>query len=412
MRWRARWRDSLRKGITRTPVEAFLAAESVWRQHALGSDINTPFNSIPMPGSSLNSISEFFGSGRQSRISMLAEGKINSAKLTGYMEADFLSAGVTSNNNQSNSYTLRQRQMWGQAALNNGWTFTGGQMWSLVTETKKGVDNRSEALPMTIDAQYHVGFSWARQYGFRVSKNFSNKFWLAFSAENPQTTFTQHGALNNFLVGSAGTSGGLYNPSTTYSYNYMPDFVVKGVFEPGWGHYEVFGVISNFRDRVFPNAVVTAPATPSAMGAFNDVRTGGGIGANFRGSFANKHVDVGLHFLGGDGIGRYGAGGLPDATIRANGTLAMLRSYQGLGTLEFHYPKMDVYFNVGTEYVGRDVSWPPAADRWSVTALLSPTIPAVSTRPCRVGRPAASSPRHRPAFCPAVCRAAPPIPGA
>ena len=105
------------KGITLTPG-GFLAAESVWRQHALGSDINTPFNSIPMPGSSLDQISEFFGSGRQSRISMLAEGKLSGAKLTGYMEADFLSAGVTSNNNQSNSYTLRQRQMWGQAALN------------------------------------------------------------------------------------------------------------------------------------------------------------------------------------------------------------------------------------------------------------------------------------------------------
>ena len=84
------------------------------------------------------------------------------------MEADFLSAGVTSNNNESNSYTLRQRQAWGQAALDNGWTFTGGQQWSLVTETKKGMDNRTEALPMTIDPQYHVGFSWARQYGFRV----------------------------------------------------------------------------------------------------------------------------------------------------------------------------------------------------------------------------------------------------
>ena len=340
------------KGVTLTPG-GFLAAESVWRQHALGSDINTPFNSIPMPGSSLNQISEFFGSGRQSRISMLAEGKINSAKLTGYMEADFLSAGVTSNNNESNSYTMRQRQMWGQAALNSGWTFTGGQMWSLVTETKKGVDNRSEALPMTIDPQYHVGFSWARQYGFRVSKNFSNKFWLAFSAENPQTTFTAHGNTDNFIVGSAGTSGGLYNPSATYSFNYMPDFVVKAAIEPGWGHYEIFGVISNFRDRIFPNAGAT---TPSASGAYNDVRTGGGIGANIRGSFANKHVDIGAHFLGGDGIGRYGTSGLPDATIRPDGTLAMLRSYQGLGTLEFHYPKGDIYFNVGSEYVGRDVT--------------------------------------------------------
>ncbi len=340
------------KGITITPG-GFLAAESVWRQHALGSDINTPFNSIAMPGSSLSQMSEFFGSGRQSRVSMLAEGKLSNSKLTGYVEADFLTSGITSNNNQSNSYGLRQRQAWGQIAMNNGWSFTGGQMWTLLTETKKGVDNRTEALPMTIDAAYNVGFSWARQYGFRVSKNFSNKAWLAFSAEDPQTTFTQHGAANNFLVGSAGTSGGVYNPSATYSFNYMPDFVVKTVFEPGWGHYEVFGVISNFRDRVFPNATAS-PA--SASGAYNDVRTGGGVGANIRGSFANKHMDIGAHFLGGDGIGRYGASGLPDATIRPAGTLALLRSYQSLGTLEFHYPKADIYFNFGNEYIGRDTS--------------------------------------------------------
>ena len=116
---------------------------------------------------------------------MLAEGKLKAAKLTGYVEADFLSAGVTSNNNQSNSYTFRQRQVWGQAAL-HGWTFTGGQQWSLLTETKKGLDNRTEALPMTIDPQYTLGFSWARQWGFRVTKNFANKFWAGFSVENPQ----------------------------------------------------------------------------------------------------------------------------------------------------------------------------------------------------------------------------------
>ena len=67
--------------------------------------------------------------------------------MTGYVEADFLGAGITSNNNQSNSYVLRQRQVWGQAALHNGWTFTGGQMWSLVTETKarRGQPYRSVA---------------------------------------------------------------------------------------------------------------------------------------------------------------------------------------------------------------------------------------------------------------------------
>ena len=194
------------KGITITPG-GFLAAESVYRNHALGSDINTPFNSINMPGAGQNAVSEFFASGRQSRVSMLAEGKLKNLKMTGYFEADFLSAGVTSNNNESNSYTMRQRQVWGQAASDR-WTFTGGQMWSLMTETKKGMDNRSEALPMTIDPQYHVGFSWARQPGFRVVRNFNNRFWLGASLENPQTTFAARNNASNFAFGSAGVGGG------------------------------------------------------------------------------------------------------------------------------------------------------------------------------------------------------------
>ena len=66
---------------------------------------------------------------------------------------------------------LRLRQGWGQAKFDNGFSVTGGQMWSLVTETKKAVDNRSEALPITIDPQYTVGFSWARQYALRVAQS-------------------------------------------------------------------------------------------------------------------------------------------------------------------------------------------------------------------------------------------------
>lgn len=337
------------KGITITPG-GFLAAESVWRAHALGSDINTPFNSIPMPGAEADRLSEFFGSGRQSRISMLAEGKLSNATLRGYVEADFLSAGITSNNNQSNSYSLRQRQMWGQAALNNGLSFTGGQMWSLVTETKKGMDNRTEALPMTIDPQYNVGFSWARQYGFRVVQNFGNKFWLGASIENAQAIFSASGNSQNFVLGSAGTGGGLYNASATYSFNPSTDFVFKAAAEPGFGHFEVFGVVRRFRDRVYPGATA---ATPSAAGAYDFSTTAGGIGANARVSLVHKHIDIGGHFLGGDGMGRYGSSGLPDVTVNPNGTLALLKSAQGLGTLEFHAAKLDVYFNAGGEFVGR-----------------------------------------------------------
>jgi len=371
------------RGITITPG-GFLAAEFVRRSRALGADINTPFNSVPMPGSSQTQMSEFFGSGRQSRVSMLAEGHVKDAKLSGYVEADFLSAGVTSNNNQSNSYTLRQRQAWGQAAFESGWAFTGGQMWSLVTETKHGVDNRSEALPMTIDPQYTLGFSWARQYGLRIAKNFDNKFWLAVSVENPQATVTTHGNGTNYLIGSSGNGSGLYNSATTnctttllnnnpltpvttcsyaatYAFNPAPDVIVKAAFEPGFGHYELFGVYSRFRDRVFPCGDNTATATcpgassagPSVLGALNSSRDGFGLGANARWSVLNKHLDIGVHGFGGNGEGRYGSGGLPDATVRADGSLRLLRSYQGLGTLEWHGPKLDVYLNGGVEYVGR-----------------------------------------------------------
>jgi hypothetical protein len=350
------------KGVTLTPG-GFLAAEFVRRSRALGADINTPFNSLTLPGASQSRLSEFYGSGRQSRISLLVEGHVTNAKLTGYVEADFLSAGVTSNNNESNSYTLRQRQAWGQAAFDNGWSFTGGQMWSLVTETKHGVDNRTEAVPLTIDPQYTVGFSWARQYGLRVSKNFGNKIWLAASIENPQATLaTVHNNASNFLLGSLGNSGGLYNAfNGNYSFNQSPDVIAKAVFEPGFGHYEVFGIFSRFRDRVFPCAEASATfpcggsTLPTAFGAYNASKNGGGVGANARWSFVNKHLDFGLHALGGSGVGRYGTGGLPDTTIHADGTLALLKSYQALGTLEWHGPKLDVYFNGGAEYASR--SW-------------------------------------------------------
>jgi hypothetical protein len=359
------------KGITITPG-GFLAAETVWRQRATGGDINTGMNSIPYPGATQAHMSEFYGSGRQSRISMLAQGKMNETNLTGYVEADFLSSGVTSNNNESNSYTLRQRQAWAQAALHNGWSFTGGQMWSLVTETKVGEDNRTEALPMTIDPQYTVGFSWARQFGFRVTKSFNNKVWAGFSVENSQETITTHGNANNYVVGSQGLAAGLYNsavsgcsttlnasgaPVTTctnianYSFNPSPDIIGKLAFQPGFGHYEIFGVLTDFRDRIFPGATLS---TPTAAGAFNSGTWTGGGGANARWSLMQKHIDIGLHGLGGKGLGRYGTATLADATVRPNGTIAPLNTYQGLLTLEYHSQKWDWYGNGGIEYAGRN----------------------------------------------------------
>jgi hypothetical protein len=374
------------KGVTLTPG-GFLAGESVYRNRALGADINTPFNSINMPGAGQNAVSEFFGSGRQSRIALLAEGKLDNFKMSGYYEADFLSAGITSNNNQSNSYGLRQRQVWGQVASGSS-SLTGGQMWSLLTETKHGLDNRSEALPMTIDPQYTVGFSWARQYGVRFVQNFGNRFWIGASLENPQTTLAARGNAANFALGSPGNGSGLYNsgitncttstvtgsdgtitsvlssctPAATYSFNATPDFIVKAAGEPGFGHYEVFAILSRFRDRIYPCAEPASASNCngaiSALGAYNSSLNVGGFGGNARITLF-KQLDIGAHFLTGEGIGRYGSGGLPDSTVHADGTLAPLRSYQGLATFEWHTKRLDFYANAGEEYVQRRWQFDP-----------------------------------------------------
>ena len=368
------------KGITLTPG-GFLAAETVTRQRAMASDVNTPYNSIPFAASGAGHTPEFFGSGRQSRLTFLVEGKLSTMKLTGYYEMDWLSAGVTSNNNQSNSYTNRMRQLWGQVALNDGITVTGGQMWSLVTETRKGLDNRTETLPMSIDAQYVVGFSWARQFGMRVTKNFNNKFWLGLSVENPQVNAVSGTNLpSNYFVGAAGNGGGLYDGGgsptgsalANYSFNSMPDIIFKAAAEPtANSHFEVFGVVSRFRDRIYPNAGAT-PA--SAAGAYNSAKTVGGIGANARGYFDHKKVEVALHAFGGQGVGRYSTSGLPDLTVHPDGTLAPLHAYASIGELDLHPKKVDIYFNVGTEYVARAFYAPTSGSGNWVGYGVPPTV--------------------------------------
>ncbi|MEI9978445.1 MAG: hypothetical protein WDN23_05490 [Edaphobacter sp.] len=344
-------------GVDLTPG-GFLAAETVNRQRAIGGDVNTQFNGIPFAGSTAGVLSEFNASARQSRISLLAEGKLPSATLRGYFETDFLAAGTTSNDNQSNSYPLRLRQAWAQADLNSGWTLTGGQMWSLATEYRHGLANLSEDIPLTIDAQYNVGFTWERQYGFRVVKRIGNKFWIGGSVEESQTLNIGGHNLPTLTYQQTGNAGGLYNPTANYSFNYAPDLLAKAAYEPNWGHFEIFGIGRFFRDRVFPGGPTPPGApqnpSPSALGAFTSKAAGGGLGANGRVSLFGKRLDIGAHGLIGDGIGRYSSATLPDVTAHPDGSLELLTGGSALGSLEWHStPRLDFYAYYGGEYAKR-----------------------------------------------------------
>ena len=368
------------KGIEFTPG-GFIAAETIWRSRATGGDIATPFTAIPFEATNAANLSEWYSGARQSRISLMATGKTNWGTLRGYYEADWLGTGVTSNNNQSNSYVLRERVLWGQAELNNGWAFTGGQLWSLATEDAKGISNFSAdiKLPQTIDPNYEAGFVWTRQYGFRVTKTFP-KFAIGVAAENPQV-LGPGGSVNldpytTYLWGQPGAAGGLYNSAanttngttpglvTTYAINPAPDFLAKVAFDPGLGHYEIFGIARFFRDRVYnytcPKSSTTCTSSVATGGtvanAYNDTEVGGGIGGSARVPLFQKKLEVGIKGLWGTGVGRYGDSTIADVTVKPNGEFSPLHNFSGLSTLELHAtPRLDLYVNYGGDYVGKTI---------------------------------------------------------
>jgi hypothetical protein len=358
------------KGITLQPG-AFIAAETVYRSRSISSDVNTPFNSTPYMNAAQAYVSENNFSGRQSRLSLLVTAPTTWGKMGGYYEMDFLSAGTTSNDNQTNSYTARQREAWAMAATNNGFTFQGGQMWSLATEVKKGIVEApgAENLPQTIDAQYHVGFTFERQYGARFSYNFAKVNNIAVAIEESQTVLAgTTNAPTNFFFGNAGNTGGLYNSTgngstnagggaQNYSNNVAPDVIVKYTADTKFGHYEVGGIARFFRDRYYPTlAYSTTVATTVAQGTgVNSTVVGGGFFANARVP-VTKYLDLGAHVLQGDGTGRYGTSNLGDVTVKPNGTLEPLRNSAGLVSIETHpAKKLDIFGYAGGEYLQRTV---------------------------------------------------------
>lgn len=379
------------KGVTITPV-AFFAFEGVYRERSVNSDINTPFNAIPFPSANEGHVSELNFSGRQSRLGALFEGKAAGFKLAGYFETDFLGAGTTSNNNQSNSYVLRQRQIWGQAATNKGFTVTGGQMWSLVTENLKGTDNRTEKLPNTVDPQYMVGFNWTRQPGLRIQQRFGDyktgAVTVAFAAEQAQITNFTANSVNvgvtgsttgatvstlpqNYFFAGPGQNGGLYNAAeqagagnvagtsaiTTYANNVAPDLLAKIAFDGKYGHLEFGGMSRFLRDYYFPILTFNplgsaAPYTYSANYRAN-TKVAGGIFGSARTSLG-KYADVAIQGMAGSGVGRYGSSQLADATLRPDGTLEPVKNFHGLFSLETHpTKKLDIYSYYGGEYARR-----------------------------------------------------------
>ena len=410
------------KGVTLSPTGSYLAGETVYRTHATGGDIPTPFSALPYEHADAYALSEFYGTARQSRVALMAEGKTGSATLRGYYEADWLGTGVSSNNNESNSYVFRQRVLWGQAALNNGWAFTGGQLWSLATEDKKGISNLSGDILTPLDhrSELRSGLrlgapvrlpryqdlsgtqpsasqpripscstpprwpatlptpSWAAPVRTVATHN------AAISTCSPSTSIVNYtneanGGVNTYLpvYKTVNSCANIAN----FSFNVMPDFIVKGAFDPSFGHFELFGILRSAHETVYPGEttngnlyggltdITTGKAVTPALttaGSYNNSIALGGLGASGRVTVLNNRLTLGLKGLYGPGVGRYGASTLSDVTSAASGEFSPLHNTSALSTVEFAAtPRLTIYLNYGGDYAGRS--------SWSGTTLGAPT---------------------------------------
>jgi hypothetical protein len=357
----------LRNNVTLT-FGGFAAAEGVYRSKSELADIGSNYAKIPFANNVLNHVSETRGTARQSRISLLAQGDINpTTHASFYTELDFLAGPQTANSNASNSFSPRIRNVygaldWDDMMWGGGLHLLAGQSWSLVTLNGKGITPRNEVSPPTIDAQYVTGFSWARQPQVRLTADFMDKqIWAAVSVENPATVLASAATgtgttVTGVTATTGGTSTSQFDNTNTITFNHIPDIVGKLAFEPNlFGsrplHLEVYGIYRSFYDRV---SAATGNALHLPVGINNSDTDSGGFGAGMTWAVVPKLLDVEASALTGRGIGRYGAGGLPDAVVGPDGRVKPITETMYLAGATLHAtPTLDLYLFGGEEHDNR-----------------------------------------------------------
>jgi hypothetical protein len=338
------------RGVKITPG-GFLEAAEVYREHNTANDISTGLNTIPYPVTRQGHTQELLFTPRQSRVSALVEGKpTDDITLSMYGEFDFQGAAQSANSNETNSYNPRIRHLYGTIDWGSlGLHFLAGQTFSLVTLDSKGITPRNEVTPLTIDGQYHVGFTWARQPMVRLTKDlFDKHLWISVSAENPQTTFT--GSVPAGVIDNINNGQGYYAGETntgvaaTQSLNHLPDFVGKIAIEEDLGghhvHAEVLGLERSFYEQL---------ATLQ-----NKTLNTGALGAGLTVQVIPGWFDFQASGLTGKGIGRYGSGQLPDVTFNTNGVIEPIEETIVLVGGTVHATKsLDLWAFAGEEHDNR-----------------------------------------------------------
>jgi hypothetical protein len=249
----------LGSGIDLT-IGGYIEAASIYRTRNETADISSNFNTaIPFPNSPNYHLSELRFSAHQTRLSLSGQGKVDpDTALAGFIETDFQSASTTANSIESNSYNPRLRHAYATLDRSDlGLHLLGGHTWSLLTLFQHDMTPRQENIPLVIDGQYVAGFTWTRNPQFRVVQDLDKSVSVGLSLESPQALIF-NGPNAPLVPTTVSNPGGmLLNPLAQYSTDIAPDMVAKIAFEPGWGHYELYGIGRLFRSRAaFANRTI------------------------------------------------------------------------------------------------------------------------------------------------------------
>jgi len=315
----------------------FAELTSIYRNRNEVADVSTNFNTgMPYPNLPQYHVSEFRETARQSRVSILTQGSQDGdASAEAYVEVDFQSSAPTANSAESNSYNPRLRQYYATYSRKDAdYYLLAGQSFSLATLFNKGITPRTERIPFTVDGQYVPGFNWTRNPQLRFVKDFDKKLALGLSLESPQANVFNGPTLPADTVSQL-PGGFLFAPNVNYSVDPAPDLIIKAAWDPGWGHYELYGLGRAFRSR---------------HGHENDTIYGGGVGAGMILPLGSQ-FDLQLSGLFGNGIGRYGSAQLPDVTLRPDGKFSAVTAYQALLGLAYRpTDRWNIYAYAGIEH--------------------------------------------------------------
>jgi hypothetical protein len=327
---------------------------SIYRQQNQNADSASNWNaSIPYANSREYRQSEFRASARNTRISLTATAKPDEENTLGaFVETDFAGVGTTSSANQTSNYTPRLRQAFATYENSDlGLHILGGQTFSLTTMGTEGIQPRKEALPMVLDSGYLPGYVYTRDAQMRVAADFANKkVWAALSVEAPNTNYGGIAVPSNVNSESGASLNGASATSTAaanlVANDIAPDIVAKMAFDPGFGHYEIYGLTRFFHDRTV--------ATNGVGGHDNEaLGLGGGTSAYFK--VVPKKMEVVASFLGGKGIGRYATAQLPDYAFTPSGDIKPLTEIAAYAGIIGHpTPTWDLFLYSGIEQTFRE----------------------------------------------------------